>query len=164
MYLKVKELPVSKPGRIPKKEGIRLFLFFCDARLVLPCISRGNTFRGVILLIFKGEREEKCQDCLELSHCTTMIVLLGISKLYLNQRFFRSKENKSIPFDFWKEKFIVQRERTLMRPLPGGTHTWYTRKLASHQFLSVSPSVSLVLLPPTHTLLPSLLLSNLHHC
>lgn len=58
-------------------------IFLCDARLVLPFISRENTFRGIILLIFKREREEKCQDCLELSYCTIMMVLLGIRVNYI---------------------------------------------------------------------------------
>lgn len=85
------------------------------------------------------------------------------SKLYLNQRFFRSKENKSIPFDFWKEKFTVQRERTFMRPLPHETHTWYARKPASHQFFSVSPSISLILLPPHAPFFHLCFCPNLHH-
>ena len=144
-----------------KRRDKIILIFFCDARLVLPCISRGNTLMGIILLIFKGEREKKMprlpRTILLYTHDGA---LRNQSKLYLNQRSFRSKENKSIPFDFWKQKFIVQRERTLMRPLAGRTHTWYTRKLASHQFFSVSPSISLILLAPTHTLLPSLLLSK----
>ena len=66
-----------------KRRDKIILIFFCDARLVLPCISRGNTLMGIILLIFKGEREKKCQDCLELSYCTTMMVLLGIRVNYI---------------------------------------------------------------------------------
>ena len=42
-----------------KRRDKIILIFFCDARLVLPCISRGNTLMGIILLIFKGEREKK---------------------------------------------------------------------------------------------------------
>lgn len=45
----------------------------CDAKLILLYIPKGHVFMIMIVLVFKGEREEKYQDCTELSYCTTMI-------------------------------------------------------------------------------------------
>lgn len=38
---------------------------------------------SIILLIFTGEREEKYQDCTELSYFITMMVLFGIRVEYV---------------------------------------------------------------------------------
>lgn len=46
VYLKVKELPVSKPGRIPKKEGIRLFLSFFVMQGWFFLVSPGEIHSG----------------------------------------------------------------------------------------------------------------------
>lgn len=41
---------------------------------------------SILLLIFKGEKEEKYQKCPELSYCTTMMVFFGITEDYVSIR------------------------------------------------------------------------------
>lgn len=59
----------------PRKRDMIIPIFLCDSKLTLLYISGGYTFMSIILLILKGEKEEKYQ---ELSYCRTIMMFFGI--------------------------------------------------------------------------------------
>ena len=111
------------------KKGTRLFLSFLWHKVDSSLHPQGKYIHGYNFIDIQRRKGRKIsrlpRAILLYSHDG---VLRNQTRLSLNQRFFRSKENKSIHFGYWK----AEREESLMRPLPARTYIWYPKKLESH--------------------------------